>query len=289
MIIEYLEEDVISLGSCLLVNRFWCRVTVGILWRNVWNILNYKPYQKYVSSSILSTLTACLPNESKNLLYTNGILIPMPTSKPPLFNYISFIKVLLYDKLERMIGNALTLNNERIYTSHDKHLVSQELLKAFMNQISSLKILDYDLRYQTTVQNIPFISFLGAKDCLTDLTEFKCDSNVYPELFHQLSQICHHIRSLTIRLSNNVSNGLKELISSQNHLKDLGLVGYDNDSKGIISVLKKHHNTLTRLHISVGRNNETLSFIGSFKNLQELVITTFYSICNDLQYVIFPN
>ena len=37
-IIEYLEKDEISLGSCLLVDRLWCKVAVRILWRNVWNI-----------------------------------------------------------------------------------------------------------------------------------------------------------------------------------------------------------------------------------------------------------
>ncbi|RIA79394.1 hypothetical protein C1645_840783 [Glomus cerebriforme] len=35
---------------------------------------------------ILNIFVACLPNESKELLYKNGIIIPTPTSKPPLFN-----------------------------------------------------------------------------------------------------------------------------------------------------------------------------------------------------------
>src|SRR5687767_14994961 len=95
VIIEYLEKDKISLKSCLLVNRLWCKVSVRILWRNVWDI-QYKSHQVHVPLSILSTLIACLPNESKNLLYKSRIFIPKPTPKLPLFNYISFIKTLLF-------------------------------------------------------------------------------------------------------------------------------------------------------------------------------------------------
>src|SRR5688572_7632120 len=218
-IFEHLEGYPTSLRSCLLVNRFWCKIAVRILWKNVWNVpnsMNYE-YRKYVPLSILSTLIACLPNESKNLLYENGISILTPTSKSPLFNYISFIKALSFSNIEFVVD--VTLNKKQINTPTNKHLVIQELLKAFMNQISSLKSLNYNLRYLTTINDIPFVSFPGAKDCLTDLLEFKCVSDYYPKYFHQLPQICHNIQSLSIILhdNNNVSNGLKELISSQNH------------------------------------------------------------------------
>src|SRR6266498_2745570 len=205
-ILEYLEEDQNSLRSCLLVNRFWCKVAVKILWKNVWNLqYNNLPNRKHVPLSILSTLISCLPNDSRYLLYVNGINIPTPTPKSPLFNYISFIKVLLFYKIEFMI--KIGLNHQQINSSQSLNLVLQELLNAFMNQIPSLKILDYDLRYRTTVQNIPFVAFPGAKGCLTDLSELKCDSNLFPERFHHLSQICHKIQSLSIIFGKNVSNG----------------------------------------------------------------------------------
>src|SRR5437764_13145513 len=49
-IFEYLEDDKVTLRSCLLVNHLWCEVSVRILWRS---IRNY------------NTLIACLPNDSK--------------------------------------------------------------------------------------------------------------------------------------------------------------------------------------------------------------------------------
>src|SRR5438270_11914483 len=76
-IFEYLEDDKATLRSCLLVNRLWCEVSVRILWRS---IRNY------------NTLIACLPNESKEILSKNGIVISALTA--PTFNYPSFCKVL---------------------------------------------------------------------------------------------------------------------------------------------------------------------------------------------------
>ena len=35
-IFEYLEDDKVTLHSCLLVNRLWCEIAVRILWRNIW-------------------------------------------------------------------------------------------------------------------------------------------------------------------------------------------------------------------------------------------------------------
>src|SRR5437764_1128116 len=85
-IFECLEDDKATLHSCLLVNRLWCEVSVRILWRNISNVSHtIRPLR--VETSILSTLVACLPNESKELLYKNKIFISTPTSKPPLFNY----------------------------------------------------------------------------------------------------------------------------------------------------------------------------------------------------------
>ena len=59
-IFKYLEEDKNSIHSCLLVNRLWCGVSVRILWTSVWNY---------------DTLLACLPNESKEILYEKELSI----------------------------------------------------------------------------------------------------------------------------------------------------------------------------------------------------------------------
>src|SRR5437016_1971995 len=114
-IFEYLDKDITTLHSCLLVNRLWCEVSVRILWRNIWKFkcFNFhwivRPLK--VSSSILSTLIACLPNESKEFLYKNEIFISTSTSKPPLFNYVAFCKVLSICEICKIVNNVLRDNS----------------------------------------------------------------------------------------------------------------------------------------------------------------------------------
>src|SRR5205814_923789 len=142
-IFEILEDNKTTLYSCLLVNRHWCKISVVILWRNVWNFEYFvsTSYER-VALAILSTLVACLPNESKELLNENEICIPTPTSRPPLFNYATFCKVLSIYKINEMIDEVL--NKQSIIprpNSQEKWLLAREILKMFMNQITSLKSL----------------------------------------------------------------------------------------------------------------------------------------------------
>src|ERR1044071_9787380 len=97
-IFEYFDKDKLTLHSCLLVNRLWCKVSVRILWRNVWNY---------------NTLIACLPNESKEILYKNEIIIS--TSEPPMFNYVTFCKVLSINQVNYKI--ELLLKNNKSSSS----------------------------------------------------------------------------------------------------------------------------------------------------------------------------
>src|SRR3954468_9689040 len=86
-VFENLKDDKITLHSCLLVSRLWCKISVRILWRNIWDF-RYSNDRQLKASAIFSTLISCLPNESKELLH-NETNISVP-SKPPVFNYAAF-------------------------------------------------------------------------------------------------------------------------------------------------------------------------------------------------------
>src|ERR1043165_6153793 len=153
VIFEHLDKDKITLYSCLLVNRLWCGVSVRILWTSVWNY---------------NTLMACLPNESKEILYKNWIVTSIPTSKPPLFNYIAFIRNLEIDNIIKNILKeyhdyhlSLILNNKTIC------ILLQEIYKLF-NQISSLRELHFCTR---VVNSIPNVTPTLAGDCLKHLSK----------------------------------------------------------------------------------------------------------------------
>src|ERR1043165_2807449 len=235
-------EDKITLHSYLLVCRSWCEISVRTLWKDIWD---FKDIITHRSSAILSILIACLPNDSKELLHNNEIFISTPTSKPPLFNYASFCKVLSIDEIGRIVDKGIK-NNASITISssnYKKYLVAKEILKMFMDQISSLKKLTYYTHNIT--DEISY--FPRARDCLANLSELCCSSNIH---FDQISQICHNLQSLVINFENEVSNSLKELVSSQNNLKNLILFACDDYSwEDIIPALAKHSNTLTKLQL----------------------------------------
>src|ERR1044072_5391291 len=159
-----------------------------------------------------------------------------------------------------------------------------------MNQSSCVKTLQFSKEFE----NIPFLSFPGAKNCLKGLSAFNFHSDISSDFFDQLSQICHDIQTLTIILKDGIiSNELKEFISSQNNLKRLELInqGYKSWSS-FVHTLAKHGNTLEKLYVKPWCS-DSLSFIASFKNLQELFIVTdnprFFNDFKLRSVVTFPN
>ncbi|RIA92708.1 hypothetical protein C1645_820297 [Glomus cerebriforme] len=247
-----------------------CQLTIDCL-NEIFENLDDKKTLHSLSTAILSTLVACLSNESKELLFKNEIFISTPTSKPPLFNYPAFCKVLSIDNIYLIIGETTPIFTAlRLKDRSD--LVVNEVVKMFLTQISSLKKLTFYT--YITVPN----DFFVAIDCLTDLSELHCSSELPPEFFYHLSKICHNLHSLIIDIHcfyrNSENYGLNELISSQNNLKFLDLSA-TNDGHwiDIIPTLTKHSNTLntlTKLHLFSERNYLPVSFIALFPNLQEI-------------------
>ena len=268
-IFEYFENDKVTLHSCLLVSRLRCEVSVRILWTSVWNY---------------DTLIACLPNESKEILYKNGIITSTSTSKPPLFNYIAFIRNL---EIDNIIKNILKKYHQSPILNNKKCILVQEIYKLF-NQISSLRELHFCSKVVICAPNVtPTL----AGDCLKHLSKLSCCSDIYPEIFYQLSQICHNIQSLKIKFKDDISVGLTDLISAQKGLKHLDMAYYYcKDLTNIIASLMKHSNSLIKLNIY--KFNIPLSFIGNFTNLQELELSFKYEDAfknfTTLQYVTFP-
>uniref|UniRef100_U9SUA1 Uncharacterized protein n=1 Tax=Rhizophagus irregularis (strain DAOM 181602 / DAOM 197198 / MUCL 43194) TaxID=747089 RepID=U9SUA1_RHIID len=158
-------------------------------------------------------------------------------------------------------------------------------MKMFMETVS-LKKLSYYTSSKTI--NLSFLRYPGAKGCLTNLSKLSCNSNVKSAFFYKLSQICCNIQSLTIEFNGTISSDLKNLISSQNNLKHLSLSRTRTHSTAdwadIIPSLAKHSNSLIRLKVHWRKYNywnktEQLSFITTFTNLQELILSFHHKDC----------
>jgi hypothetical protein len=302
-IFEFLEDDNKTLYSCLLVNRLWCKLSVRILWRkNIWDL----QYNSIKSTKVLGILISCLPNESKDLLYENKIFIPTPTTKAPLFDYASFCKFISIDEINLMIENFQERSdddddddegeeedndedndddsdNDNDYDNSNNNnnliLIAQEIIKMFMRKIPSLKKLNYYLNSNEINNEILFTKFPGARNCLMNLSELNCNSNIQSEFFYQMSKICHNIQSLTIEFGEKVSNGLNDLIITQKNLKSISLIQCRHNLKDwtdIIPSLIKHSNTVTKLLLKGENDHRPLTFIKNFINLKDLTITFDY-------------
>ncbi|GBC53562.2 hypothetical protein GLOIN_2v1876960 [Rhizophagus irregularis DAOM 181602=DAOM 197198] len=233
-----------------------------------------------MSLSILSTLIANLPNESKNLLYENKIFISTPTlNSSSLFNYAEFCKVLSINKIVSIIKVVI---NDRY------GLVVNEIIKMFTNEITSLeKFTYYYEHYSHSKIFIPY--FPGAKD----LSVLCCSSNIPSNFFFKLSQISHNLQTISILFEDNISNGLKELIFSQNKLKNLTLSTYDRINwEIIIPAVIKHSQTITKLQLYSDDNGLPFSFVNSFTNLQKFIFSfidgVIFEDFKKLQYANFP-
>jgi hypothetical protein len=290
--LEYLEDDKNTLYSCLLVNRQWCKIAVRILWRDVWSFQD----KQDASLSIINTLITFLPEESKNLLQKEKFLTIIPNQKPPLFNYPSFIKAITIYGIYQMIIERFPLNLRgsacfsRTFSQMHSYILL-ELLKMFMCQISSLKFLDYYSGYTGTNSIAEFIYLPETKICLKNLTELWCCSDICSDFFYQISQICHNIKSLSIKFDRSISDGLTDLISSQNNLKNIFFESYyyvDNvNVKVLIPSLTKFSLTLTKLILD--ECYIPLSFVSTLENLQVLCFSKYhFKDFDQLQYSQFP-
>ncbi|CAG8741445.1 17049_t:CDS:1, partial [Cetraspora pellucida] len=116
--LEFLEDDIQSLHSCLLVNRFWCRCAVPILWRcpfeDLWSGSHFKLINSYLE---------CLDESSKDLLreFFCGIFPTSILDTQPAFDYIKFLQKFDYQALHQAIESWCK------YQGIDTHVITQDL------------------------------------------------------------------------------------------------------------------------------------------------------------------
>ncbi|PKK60928.1 hypothetical protein RhiirC2_792594, partial [Rhizophagus irregularis] len=266
-IFEYLDNNKNTLYSCLLVNHLWCAVSVRILWRS---IRNYR------------TLIICLPNKSKKILFENGISIL--TSKPLLFNYVTFCKSVSFHEIdiniERLLKKQQSISIQKFTPENKDMKFSFRHMKPFRYGNPTVPPLKTP---KFSPENIMKILTELRDRMLNNLSEFYCYSNTYPEFFYRLSQICHTIQTLKISLTTeNISKELIDLISVQKNLKNLYMLQlrYEVDLNDLLTRIP---NTLINFTYH-GINIKLTSLLvnTNLSNLQELKL-----YCNNYDLRIF--
>ncbi|PKY20229.1 hypothetical protein RhiirB3_433476 [Rhizophagus irregularis] len=298
-ILEFLDNDMVTLHSCLLVNEECSKIAVEILWKDIYKIqasaeeLYGIELEDESDQNILSTLYSCLSKESKELLIQNNIIIESPTLKSPKYDYPSYCKYLDAGYINQLI--IIHLGEEsKIY---ERTLLKQEIYQLFIEKSSSLLYLHFH------DPHVPFPYFSGISNSINHLREFSCDTSIPPSIYCRMAQLCRNINKLLIKWVKEDNEGLAKLIQLQNNLYDIGFECEDQDNLEekidpfictiIGNALESISNSLSHLYIKNSLFCIPLSSISNLTNLtsidlnlEELFpIDALESLCN----IHFPN
>jgi hypothetical protein len=297
-ILEFLDNDMITLHSCLLVNEQWSKIAVETLWKDIYKVqanaeeLYGIELEDESDQNILSTLYSCLPKESKELLIQNNIMIESPTMVSPKYDYPAYCKYLDAGYINQLI--IVHLGEEsKIY---ERTLLKQEIYQLFIKQSSSLRYLHFH------DPHVPFPYFSGVSNSITQLKEFSCDTSISSSIFCRMAQLCRNINKILIKWVKEDNEGLAKLIQFQNNLIDIGFECEEDDLEEKIepfectmigNALESRSNSLSHLYIKNSLFCMPLSSISKLTNLtsidlnlEELFpIDAFESLCSTH----FPN
>ncbi|RIA86838.1 hypothetical protein C1645_828665 [Glomus cerebriforme] len=305
-IISYNEDDSKTLHSCLLVNRFWCHNTIGILWGRPWRSHSITQTS---ATKLIQTYVACLPEESKKILYNNGIRYQL-TSVSPIFDYASFLRALDYDCMFWSISQWLiscwlyrVLNYEEEVKPDNEHqedrvedcigeenerktiLVARELCNLFKNRCRIFH--DLFLHNRAIQSDFPFLpSSSDTTNYLANLREFVCLGDNKSKLLLAMSKVCSELRRIFVGFPlaiqwkthyNSDAMSYATLIESQTRLESICLYGYKSLVAFLIDSLISQSKTLHTLELMYTDFREeqdcgSIMLLPACKNLKSLKI-----------------
>ncbi|CAB5198263.1 unnamed protein product [Rhizophagus irregularis] len=143
-VIKYFQNDILTLYSCILVNRLWCRLATQLLWENPFSVRT-ENYDNYIEI-YLQYLNDDFKTKLKEYNIINNSL-PSNT----LFNYYGFLKYLNINKLifsvinwlEAAIGDS-DLVSDFIRLASD---ICVSLVKLFIENEVNLDVLEIDIKH----------------------------------------------------------------------------------------------------------------------------------------------
>ncbi|CAG8504524.1 17089_t:CDS:1 [Cetraspora pellucida] len=305
-IIQHLVDHRSSLFSCLLVNRLWCKLTIGLLWS--------RPFEYHINvkrfSMIIQTYISCLPIAEKQMLISKNkrILPNIPTKRSflnamdktksysdqdkLLFNYPKYLRKLDLSNFQNGVKQYLTTVN---IESYQLIAFTVQILLNFLIQSTDIlhhlvinnpiMRLFFDITLFPNIDNInqKFSSlskidlFLQRKDAL----------ETYQGYIKLVAHISKHSKNLNqISIVNDFQDCQLEilrhifrLIENQSYLEEITIWEFQNPStfQWIYTALKSQSNSLKYLGIKRFRNFTIfLDFLKSCRSLKSLEILDFF-------------
>jgi hypothetical protein len=210
LIIKYLQNDISTLHSCILVNKAWCRTAIPLLWENPFSTRtkNYNFIKFY-----LHNLNDDLRNKIKR--YNIHNLLPSNT----LFNYLCLIRYLniwkMISSIKIWTNNILgILKPKSINVSNFRKLIQMSLFKMLIENEVNLYTLDIDIFaisnhksyyydiFEIILQNPNFIKNVRNLNLSIGIHSSYSNRNKYMLIKDNILQIInlhHNLKTITFR------------------------------------------------------------------------------------------
>ncbi|CAG8582377.1 1162_t:CDS:2 [Funneliformis mosseae] len=137
-IFEHLQDDEISLHSILLVNRFWCKNVLPILWRQPF----YLCAKRGASPKLVETYIQCMDNESKCQLKRECKILRRKISSriQPNFDYARYLRRIatndLWESVRKWVNNKESKTSPTLNPSNTKENTNTNIYSS-SNKLSS--------------------------------------------------------------------------------------------------------------------------------------------------------
>ncbi|KAF0536460.1 hypothetical protein F8M41_009128 [Gigaspora margarita] len=286
-IFDNLKNEYYSLYSCSLVNRYWCKISIPILWEDPFSFEQpFTPDNRLQNPSFISKYFSSLDEDEKFMLEEYVI---NPEFSKTLFDYTKFLKVLNLFCLEILVGEwiDLQLNDSKPPSDPSIYNITNLLLKLFIKNGASLRKLHLNFSDHTKIlpetfyflgQNVQFFSQIQELS-LCIISDFSTEDAI--GFLRILAANTTKISSLKFvefysHYDPQVYRALINIIKSQEQLLYFNIFdGEDFPEKnyhGIISALESQKNSLRELIIKHCICNEEFKVLKTSENLEILRI-----------------
>ncbi|GBC33996.1 uncharacterized protein OCT59_019109 [Rhizophagus irregularis] len=269
-IIEHFQNDYLTLHSCILVNKLWCRLAIPLLWENPFSITtgNYNFIKVYLYN---------LNKYLKATLSKYQIIDSLLTSNT-LFNYPSFIRYLNINKINTSIdmwlkANDITLNIDLVFEF--KNFINMSLIKLFIENEVNLHTLDLE------ASNTNYVTYI---------------EHVLEIILQNPNFISNNIRNLKFSISSSGSkilNRVTQIINSNQNLKKISFIYNTNTFLLYQSLLLSKEsncsntlNTIVFYYINFNRINNLDKIFEQLNVLESVHIFFCYSLNSFIQKII---
>ncbi|RIA86576.1 hypothetical protein C1645_829089 [Glomus cerebriforme] len=239
-----------NIHSCVLVNRYWCKVATPFLWKEPFTG-SLNPIK---SINLVNVLITNFSEQELQNLNLNFIIQHNQTT----FDYIIFIRTLIVKAV--IEATSYWLRNNKIISK--ENLITNYLLKQILLRTSNLE-------HIISNSNINIFQFPISKNYFSNLIELTGFDENINGIYSSISNIAENIRILRFSLTNNhimnhttTINDISKIIKKQKNLErfsiDNRLSCYCCPKKDFLSL------DFTKIFDSLILQSNTLNYIGLY-------------------------